>query len=221
MNIQHLESLNDVVERITGIKQRETIPDDVVRSADQIELVDMTPEALRRRMAHGNIYPAEQDRRRARQLLPGRATSPPSASWRCCGSPTGSTRRSRSTAMRTASPSPWETRERVVVAITGAPGGEDLIRRAGADGDAGPRRAPRCPRPGRRRPRRPVRATCSTSTATCSASSAARTTRSSGGDVASALVEFARAENATQLVLGATRRSRWAELTSRLGRSTA
>src|SRR2546423_7133966 len=60
VNIQHLESLNDVVERITGITQRETVPDEVVRRADQIELVDMTPEALRRRMAHGNIYAPEQ-----------------------------------------------------------------------------------------------------------------------------------------------------------------
>jgi two-component system sensor histidine kinase KdpD len=58
VNIQHLASLNVVVERITGILQRETIPDEVVRAADQIELVDMTPEALRRRMAHGNIYAA-------------------------------------------------------------------------------------------------------------------------------------------------------------------
>ncbi len=60
VNIQHLETLNDVVERITGVKQRETVPDAMVRAADQIELVDMTPEALRRRMAHGNIYAAEK-----------------------------------------------------------------------------------------------------------------------------------------------------------------
>src|SRR5512134_1485417 len=59
VNIQHLESVNDVVERITGVKQRETLPDQIVRAADQIELVDMTPEALRRRMAHGNIYAPE------------------------------------------------------------------------------------------------------------------------------------------------------------------
>src|SRR5262249_34047106 len=59
LNMQHLESVNDVVERITGIKQHETIPDSVVRAAEQVELVDMTPEALRRRMAHGNIYPPE------------------------------------------------------------------------------------------------------------------------------------------------------------------
>jgi two-component system sensor histidine kinase KdpD len=55
VNIQHLESVNDVVERITGVVQRETVPDEVVRRAEQVELVDQTPEALRRRMAHGNI----------------------------------------------------------------------------------------------------------------------------------------------------------------------
>ena len=60
VNIQHLESLNDVVEQITGVQQRETVPDEVVRAADQIELVDMTPEALRRRLAHGNVYAPEK-----------------------------------------------------------------------------------------------------------------------------------------------------------------
>ena len=60
VNIQHLESLNDEVERITGVRQRETVPDEVVRAADQIQLVDMSPEALRRRLAHGNVYRAEQ-----------------------------------------------------------------------------------------------------------------------------------------------------------------
>ncbi|MEP7112192.1 MAG: histidine kinase, partial [Ilumatobacteraceae bacterium] len=60
LNVQHLESLNDVITGITGTVQRETVPDAVVRRADQIELVDMSPEALRRRMAHGNVYPAER-----------------------------------------------------------------------------------------------------------------------------------------------------------------
>ena len=77
VNIQHLESVNDVVERITGVVQRETIPDSVVRAADQIELVDMAPEALRRRMAHGNIYAPEQGRRRPGQLLPARQPGRP------------------------------------------------------------------------------------------------------------------------------------------------
>src|SRR5215468_10337299 len=60
VNIQHLESLNDVVEKITGVPQRERMPDAVVRGADQVELVDMTPQALRRRMAHGNVYAADK-----------------------------------------------------------------------------------------------------------------------------------------------------------------
>src|SRR5690242_7882295 len=60
VNVQHLESLNDVVEKITGVRQRETVPDGFVRRADQIELVDITPEALRRRLAHGNVYAAEK-----------------------------------------------------------------------------------------------------------------------------------------------------------------
>src|SRR5665213_4440735 len=60
VNLQHLESLNDVVERITGVAQKETVPDRVVRGADQIELVDMAPEALRRRLAPGNVYSPER-----------------------------------------------------------------------------------------------------------------------------------------------------------------
>ena len=60
VNIQHLESLNDVIERITGVRQQETVPDEVVRRAQQVELVDITPEALRRRMAHGNVYGPER-----------------------------------------------------------------------------------------------------------------------------------------------------------------
>ena len=50
VNVQHLESLNDVVQRITGVQQQETVPDEVVRKAEQIEIVDITPEALRRRL---------------------------------------------------------------------------------------------------------------------------------------------------------------------------
>ena len=85
VNIQHLESLNDVVERITGITQRETVPDAVVRAADQIELVDMTPEALRRRMAHGHIYAAGEGRRRPRPLLPGREPGRPAGAGPAVG----------------------------------------------------------------------------------------------------------------------------------------
>jgi len=63
MNIQHMESLNDLVERMTGVRVRETVPDWVLDKADQVELIDMAPEALIRRMIHGNIYPPDQARR--------------------------------------------------------------------------------------------------------------------------------------------------------------
>src|SRR5262245_50580401 len=60
LNVQHLESLNDVVEQITSVKQRETIPDEVVRRADELQLVDLTPAALRNRLARGDVYPPER-----------------------------------------------------------------------------------------------------------------------------------------------------------------
>jgi two-component system sensor histidine kinase KdpD len=60
VNVQHTESVKDVVERITGIVVRETVPDRVLDSADEIQFVDIAPEALRKRMRHGNIYPAER-----------------------------------------------------------------------------------------------------------------------------------------------------------------
>jgi two-component system sensor histidine kinase KdpD len=76
LNIQHLESLNDVTEQITGVTQHETVPDEVVRRAEQIELVDMTPEALRRRMAHGNVYPPDRiDAALTHYFRPGNLTA--------------------------------------------------------------------------------------------------------------------------------------------------
>jgi two-component system sensor histidine kinase KdpD len=60
LNIQHLESLNDMVASITGVHVRETLPDQILDQADEIELIDISPVALRQRMKHGNIYPAER-----------------------------------------------------------------------------------------------------------------------------------------------------------------
>src|SRR5581483_11494431 len=210
VNIQHLESLNDVVENITGIQQRETVPDGWVRGADQIELVDMTPEALRRRMAHGNIYKSDKiDAALGNYFRVGNlaALRELALLWladRVEESLDAYRERHGITG-------PWETKERVVVALTGAPSGDDLIRRAARmtartrgeligvhvqsdDGLSGP------------------------------GSGALDRQRHLleelgghyhevvGGDVARALVQFAKAENATQLVMGASRRSRWAEL---------
>ena len=129
VNIQHLESLNDVVEKITGVPQRETVPDAIVRAADQVELVDMTPEALRRRMAHGNIYKAEKiDAALTNYFRIGNLSALRELAllWLADKVDEGLQRYREAHDIRDT----WEARERVVVALTGGPEGETLIRRA-------------------------------------------------------------------------------------------
>ena len=128
VNIQHLESLNDVVESITGVVQRETVPDEVVRRADQIELVDMSPEALRRRMAHGNIYKAEKvDAALANYFRVGNLSALRELAllWLADRVDEGLERYRADHGID----STWPTRERVVVALSGGPEGETLLRR--------------------------------------------------------------------------------------------
>src|SRR4030095_12103344 len=69
VNIQHLESLADIVENIAGVKVNERIPDRVVDEADEVELIDMSPHALRQRMRHGNIYPSDRAERALDQFF--------------------------------------------------------------------------------------------------------------------------------------------------------
>src|SRR3954453_5645277 len=128
VNVQHLESLNDVVTQITGIEQQEKVPDDVVRAADQIELVDITPEALRRRLAHGNVYTPERiDAALSNYFRLGNLTALRELAllWLAdeVDSALNSYRRQHGI------DSKWEARERVVVALTGGPEGETLLRR--------------------------------------------------------------------------------------------
>src|SRR6476620_4254518 len=129
VNIQHLESLNDVITRITGIVQRETVPDAVVRRADQIELVDMAPEAIRRRLAHGNIYPAERiDAAMSNYFRPGNLGALRELALLWVADRVEESLQSYLAVHGIADA--WETRERIVVGITGRAGGEALIRRA-------------------------------------------------------------------------------------------
>src|SRR5436190_17799322 len=129
LNIQHLESLNDVVERITGVKQQETIPDEAARRVDQLELVDMAPEALRRRMAHGNIYaPEKVDAALANYFRAGNLGALRELALMWVADQVDDALHDYKAAHGILDT--WETRERVVVALTGAPSGEHLIRRA-------------------------------------------------------------------------------------------
>ncbi|MEV8323294.1 sensor histidine kinase KdpD [Kitasatospora sp. NPDC056731] len=207
VNIQHLESLNDVVQKITGIPQRETVPDEVVRRADQIELVDMAPQALRRRMAHGNVYRAEKvDAALSNYFRVGNLTALRELAllW-VAGRVDEGLRDYRASHNIDRV---WETRERVVVALTGGPEGETLIRRAAriADRTAGGDLLA-------------VHVTRSDGLAGASSGALAQqrqlveTLGGSyhvvvGDDIPTALLTFARAHDATQLVLGTSRRGR-------------
>jgi two-component system, OmpR family, sensor histidine kinase KdpD len=206
VNIQHLDSVNDVVEAITGIPQRETVPDSVVRAADQVELVDMTPEALRRRMAHGNIYAPEKiDAALGNYFRTGNLTALRELAllWLADSVDEGLQRyREQHGIDRT-----WETRERVVVALTGGPEGETLLRR-------GARIAARAT--GGEMLAVHVARSDGLAGASIAALASQRLLAESlgasyhsviGDDVPRALLDFARAHNATQIVLGASRRS--------------
>ena len=211
VNIQHLESLADAVERITGARVRERVPDWVVRRADQIELIDSSPEQLRRRMLHGNIYPAEQVPQalahffRAGNLAVLRQL----ALWFLAGE-TGEGLLEH--LARYQSGIPWETSERIMVSVTAAPGTEAIVRRASQlaarikaelhiahiTSDAVTRRS------GDER---------LASVRQVAADVGASWHELDTDDPAGALIEFARSHHITQIVIGSSQCSRWAELT--------
>ncbi len=211
LNVQHLESVNDVVEQITGVKQRETIADAVVRRADQIELVDMAPEAIRRRMAHGNIYPADRiDPALGNYFRTGNLGALRELALLWVADRVDDALqdyRERHGIER-----PWETRERVVVALTGSADGERLVRRAArmAARSKGDLIAVHV---------RPQDGLASGAADLLGqqlelVEELGGTYREVvGADVGAALVAAAHTLNATQIVLGATRHSRFAELT--------
>jgi two-component system, OmpR family, sensor histidine kinase KdpD len=206
VNIQHLASLNDVVEKITGVPQRETVPDAIVRAADQVELVDMTPEALRRRMAHGNIYPAEKiDAALTHYFRTGNLSALRELAllWLADKVDEGLQRYRAAHDIHAT----WEARERVVVALTGGPEGDTLIRRAAriaARSTGGDLLAVHV-----------TRSDGLTGANPAALAEQRRLAESLGGtyhqvvgdNVPETLLTFARAENATQLVLGVSRRN--------------
>src|SRR3984885_2607397 len=130
VNIQHVESLADAVERITGVGVRERVPDWVVRRADQIELIDSSADQLRRRMLHGNIYPEEK----VPAALSGffRAENLVALRELALRFVADETEEELLEYLRSkgASGELWETTERIMVAVTGAPGNASVIRRA-------------------------------------------------------------------------------------------
>lgn len=205
LNIQHIESLNDVVEQITGAPQRETVPDSFLREADQIEVIDLAPQALRDRLSTGLVYPAERiDAALSNYFRLGNLTALRELALLWLADEVEQALHSYRAEQGI--DGTWEARERVVVALTGGPEGETLLRRGA---------------------RIAARASGGTLVAVHitnedglrSSDPAALTTQRAlvdqlggtyhqvvGSDVPAALVAFARSVNATQLVLGASRR---------------
>lgn len=128
VNIQHIESLNDVVRQITGVVQRETIPDTALRSADQVELVDLAPQALRDRLTEGVVYPAARvDAALSNYFRLGNLTALRELALLWLADEVDSAlKRYRA---EQGIDSTWNARERVVVALTGGREGETLLRR--------------------------------------------------------------------------------------------
>jgi two-component system sensor histidine kinase KdpD len=211
LNIQHVESLSDAVEQMTGARVRERVPDWVVRKANQTELVDSSPEQLRRRMLHGNIYPPEKvpyalshffriDNLIALRELALRYLADESEEELL-----EHLRRSSENRL-------WETRERILVAVAGAPGTDVLLRRAArlaarAKGElsvihviAGDAMATK------------DKAKFD-SLRTLVRDLGANWYEVASADPAQAITDFAQQNQITQIVLGSSHRSRWQEMT--------
>lgn len=207
LNIQHIESLNDVVEQITGVPQRETVPDSFLRGAEQIEVVDLAPQALRDRLSGGFVYPAERiDAALSNYFRLGNLTALRELALIWLADEVDQALKGYR--KDHGIDSTWEARERVVVALTGGPEGETLLRRGAriaARSAGGELIAVHITSQDGLRSGNP--ATLAEQRALVEKLNGTYH-QVIGEDIPTALVEFARSVNATQLVLGASRRGR-------------
>jgi two-component system sensor histidine kinase KdpD len=204
VNVQHIESLADVAERISGIRVRERVPDTVIRSADQIELVDSSPQQLRRRMSHGNVYSPE----RAREALDGffqakTLTGLRELALRFMADET--------TGELSEWQAPGEAAERILVGVTSVPGTDAVLRRAA-------RIAARLKADLQVAHVMPADAGTHDSRVAklrdLAGDLGARWADIDGGDPATALLDFAQRQQITQVMVGPSRRSRWQKVLS-------
>jgi two-component system sensor histidine kinase KdpD len=208
VNIQHLESLSDVVEGITGVRQQETVPDEVVRRAEQIELVDMAPEALRRRLAHGNVYaPEKVDAALSNYFRPGNLTALRELALLWTADRVDEYLQRYRADNRISDT--WQARERIVVGLTGGPEGRTLIRRAAriaAKGSGSEILAVYVARSDGLVGASPEELMVQRALVEDLGGSFHSVL---GDEPAKALMDFARGVNATQIVLGSSRRKAW------------
>lgn len=210
VNIQHLESLADAVEQMTGTRVRERVPDWVVRKANQIEFIDSSPEQLRRRMLHGHIYPPEKVPQALTHFFQtDNLIALRELALRFLADETEEELLDH--LQRHQAQIVWETTERIMVGVTAAPGTDTLLRRAARIAS-------------RARGELDVVHVVSGDVETTgkqkgldslhelTAALGARWHEVQGGDPAKALIEFASQHQTTQIVIGSSRRSRWQKL---------
>ncbi|MBB3211416.1 two-component system sensor histidine kinase KdpD [Herbaspirillum sp. Sphag1AN] len=209
VNVQHLESLNDVVGQITGIRVQETIPDHVIDDADEVTLVDLPPDELLLRLKEGKVYLPQQAEKASRNFFrKGNLLALREIALRRTADRVDADMRAyradRSIAQL------WQTKERIVVGIGTSADEDKLVRAAArlaaklqADWLAVFVDAPSWPRATLARRERMLK------TLKLAQSLGAETASITGDDVAQALVQFARSRNAGKLVIGQSRRRNW------------
>jgi two-component system sensor histidine kinase KdpD len=211
VNVQHVESLADVVEQITGAAQHETVPDAVLRAADQIEVVDLAPQALRDRLAAGDVYPAARvDAALSNYFRLGNLTALRELALLWLADEVDSALRAYR--VEHGIDAAWEARERVVVALTGGAEGETLIRRAAriaARSAGGELIAVHVSTPDGLRQGAPGALAAQRALVEKLGGSYHQVV---GSDVPRALVDFAKGADASQLVIGVSRRGRLGSL---------
>lgn len=212
VNVQHLESLNDVVAELTGVRQRETLPDAVVRRADELDLVDISPEALRRRMVAGDIYPPDRiDAALSHYFRPSSLIGLRELAllWLADQVDEGLQRYHEQHGLA----APWEARERVVVGVSGGPESGALIRRSARLVEETPGSVLMAVHVARSDGRTGADAVALAHCRELVESLGGSWHQVVGTDVAEALVRFALHEHATQLAVGVSQRGElWAML---------
>ncbi|MFL5385220.1 MAG: DUF4118 domain-containing protein [Longimicrobiaceae bacterium] len=212
VNAQHVESLNDLVARITGVRVRETVPDSVFERADEVELVDLSPEELLKRLSEGKVYVAEQASRAAQNFF----TRPNLTALRQIALRQVADRvDSQMQVLRRAGAAPgtWPVAERILVGVGPAPQSRRIVRaakrmadRLGAEWIALFVETPeyaRWPEADRSRVWETMR---------LAEQLGARTATVTGADASTELLEYARVHNVSKFVIGKPSHPRWRDL---------
>ncbi|MDI1288014.1 MAG: sensor histidine kinase KdpD [Reyranella sp.] len=213
LNVQHIESLNDVVARITRIRVRETVPDRIVDTADEVELIDLTPADLIARLGEGKVYVREQAQRAVRRYFsPGNLTALRELALRRTAERVDD--QMLNYMREHAITGPWAAGERVIVCLDPSPGAANAVRAAKRTADSlDAELIALYVETDRHAGLSDAEHACLAETMRLATQLGAEVVTVPGRSVVEEVVAFARARNATRVVVGKSRRSRWFELT--------